>query len=120
MAKIVLIDPIHTGHHVSYARTLVKGLKENGHAVFAIGDARWFKSFQDVVDGTVAITIAASQARTLSGEKAKIVFLQKCMASAQSLSPDIIHFLYLDHFVLAAAFALPHQNAQIRATLHWG
>jgi glycosyltransferase involved in cell wall biosynthesis len=120
VAKIVLIDASHTGHHISYARTLMKCLKESGHTVVAVGNPLWLAAIHDIADSTISVTQIEYKLKSMSGEMAKIRFFRQSMAAAQAVSPDIIHLLWLDHYLLAAACALPRSKAQIRATLHWG
>jgi glycosyltransferase involved in cell wall biosynthesis len=120
VAKIVLIDASHTGHHISYARTLMKCLKESGHTVVAIGNPLWLAAIRDIADSTISVTQIEYKLKSMSGEMAKIRFFRQSMAAAQAVSPDIIHLLWLDHYLLAAACTLPRSKVQIRATLHWG
>lgn len=120
MAKIILIDYSSEGHHASYTSTLLNGLKNGGHNVLLIGELNWVNRFADSVDSVFPVNIGNLNCGRLFNEINKYLFLLKCIRKARSLSPEIVHFLYLDHFVLASAFALRVERFQVRYTLHWG
>jgi len=121
MSNIVLIDYTSTGHHISYSHTLIKGLKEKGHRVYVIGDSEWVGSCIGIVDDAFPVTLKLPPSGVFSREKRKKVFFSSCVAIAHKLSPDIIHFLYIDHFILAAVALRKRDNStSIRATLHAG
>lgn len=120
MTKIVLVDYSSEGHHASYTSSLLIGLKKSGHNVILIGEPSWVNRFSDLAECVFPVNIGKSNCGRLFNEVKKYLFLLRCIKKARSLSPEIIHFLYLDHFVLASAFALRVERFQVRYTLHWG
>jgi glycosyltransferase involved in cell wall biosynthesis len=119
VAKIVLVDAIQGGHHTSYARAFVDGLKKNGHEVYAVGNPRWYEPLKPLLDGAIPVMMRPSKVRTISGEVNKFLFLRRCLSAAETYSPDVVHFLYLDHFVFATALIRPFLKFSICLSLHW-
>lgn len=120
MSRIVVVDYSSEGHHVSYTSTLLIGLIDAGHELFLVGEPEWSNQFSGLVAGIFPVSISGNNSSRISFEFRKYLFISRCMRIARTLSPDIIHFLYLDHFVLASACVLRNDYVQMRFTLHWG
>ncbi|MBT9252257.1 MAG: glycosyltransferase family 4 protein [Brockia lithotrophica] len=118
MQRVVLIDPISTGHHVSYARILSKGLRDNGYEVVAIGSSQLLEKISDLIVEGIPLELH-SRSNQLTMEWEKFNFMNTSVKLAKKIKPDVIHFLYLDRFVWSLAM-MGISGVQYRATLHWG
>ncbi|ADL07280.1 glycosyl transferase group 1 [Thermosediminibacter oceani DSM 16646] len=113
-----MIDPFSTGHHVSYARILAKGLRNRGSEVVAIGDPQLLKGLGNLIIEGVPLELQG-KGEAIIREWQKFHYMQVAVNFAQKMKPDIIHFLYLDRFALVLAMS-GVLGMQYRATLHWG
>lgn len=118
MQRVVLIDPLSTGHHVSYARILAKGLRDNGCEVVAIGNSQLLERLSDLIVEGIPLELQR-RSDPITWEWKKFHYMYAAVNLAKKIRPDIIHFLYLDRFVWALAMR-GISGVQYRATLHWG
>jgi glycosyltransferase involved in cell wall biosynthesis len=116
---IVLVDPISTGHHLEYASVLAKGLRQRGYSVRLIGPRLLLEylSTQNAIDDGIEVDSPG-----VWSQISKTRFMIRSNRIAKSLSPQILHYLYLDRF-LAPAFVsqiVKLTGISLFATLHWG
>lgn len=115
LPHILLVDPFGGGHHVEYNLTLAQGLAQRGFTLSAAGAPAWLTALQQAEIPLRGLFPLSFSAVSFSG---RFLFLRHLRALAQALRPDLVHYLYLDHFILPAWLAGLAFPAM--ATLHWG
>lgn len=116
--RVVLIDPYSSGHHVSYAQILAKGLRDKGKEVVVIGDSNLLEELGNLIVDGIPLGLQR-ESNVIIREWRKFHYIRFAVKLAQKMKPEIIHFLYLDYFVRALVREGVYGD-RYRATLHKG
>lgn len=123
--KILLIDPIGTGHHLEYVSLLSEGLKSFGHQVYFFGAPSLLDTLVSdslIQDGISYNFSEPSQASAyFKTESARIRFCRQAISNSFKINADVCHFLYMDHFIISAVCSgvLKDKSLAVCVTLHW-
>ncbi|MBI5962795.1 MAG: glycosyltransferase [Chloroflexi bacterium] len=120
--KILLVDPIGTGHHQEYSMLLAAGLKTLGMRVYFFGSQTLLSTLASasLLQDGIPFDEMAPVPNVLINEHARMEFLRKSLLASRNFGADICHFLYLDRFLISAVISRITQNRKMAvcATLH--
>jgi len=116
--RIAMVNYVAGGHHVVYARDIVRALLHEGHQVVAVGPPEWAHAFSEGASGiSIDLPMIAPGWRRRNSQFRD--FVAQCFEACVAEAVDIVHLMYLDGFIEAVArVGLPRQMPVV-ATLHW-
>lgn len=117
--SVTFIDPLDEGHHLDYAVKLARGLQTLGVDVYAVGSSKFIESLANhglLREGRI---LDYRHQRGWRAAYTKRTFLSQGLQLAEQFKTDIVHLLYLDHFILPLLQSRPAvQRLNLRATVH--
>lgn len=126
--KVLLVDPFASGHHISYAALVARGLQERGHQVTVAGPAELVSGVRQAVPQVLGQVVNIHPGgrngffaqKRLKQEWLSMKFMWSALNVAQLKRVDVVHWLYLDGFMigLLGAFLSRSLPGVQRGTLH--
>lgn len=118
--SIVLADPLTGGHHAGYAAALTTGLQAAGYTVHLAGPTSFLEHVAPLARADTVSAVPYRHGKGAAAEFRKARFVGGVFETAKARRADIVHFLYLDRFVLALALSRSRSaEIPIVGTLHW-
>lgn len=120
--KILLIDPIGTGHHQEYTMLLAEGLRALGGQTFFFGAASLLQALSSaslIYDGMPYAELHFDS-NFLNNELVRLRFFEDSILALKKVNPGIGHFLYMDRFMISAVLdrIMARKKNALCATLH--
>lgn len=113
--RVTLIDPLSGGHHAFYASQAIRALNDMGAVVFYVGSDLIHFNGTERLDRTSIVSMNGHS------QKQRFLFAERSIRLAKEFKTDLVHLLFLDHFVLPYWIQLVRlQSLPVLASLHWG
>jgi len=120
--KILLIDPVGTGHHREYAALLASGLKALGTQVYFLGPSSLLDALtsDSLIQDGIPIDEVSYGPNFFANERTRLNFFQNSKAACNKVDSEICHYLYIDRYLISALFGgvMHSTTPRIYATLH--
>lgn len=117
---VTLVDPMERGHHVEYASILARELANCGVRVDLVGSDKFVRQVASHAQVQNIHVASYKPGKGLRAELGKRRFLRDASLFASKSESDILHLLFLDRFLFAAARTITGLGrTRFTATLHW-
>ncbi|MBI5944630.1 MAG: glycosyltransferase [Chloroflexi bacterium] len=120
--KVLLIDPVGTGHHLEYAVLLASGLKALGIQVCFAGPSSLLDALtsDSMIQDGIPLDEISFGSNYFANERTRFRFFQNSMTACRKTGAEICHFLYIDRYLTSALYGgvLRNKTSSIYATLH--